>query len=160
MVELFAALGFAEGPRLRSESRFRLSPGRKLPTPARVERTPLGPDPSGGILTRFIHHGLGRLSRSRFFSVAPIPLGPGSFWQSDRTPGLLSRVPGELAQGTRNEDYSDEPPSNRTSTCRCIRLYGSTSRRMVNPAPFDRLVRPIYSGDAAHLEDVSNAPRR
>ena len=74
---------------------------------------------------------------------------------SDRTSGLLSR-----ANVALNEDYSDEPPSNRTSTCRCIRLYGSTSRRMVNPAPFDRLVRPIYSGDAAHLEDVSNAPRR
>jgi len=38
MVELFAALGFAQGPRTRSQVRSRASPRRELPTPAEVER--------------------------------------------------------------------------------------------------------------------------
>ncbi len=46
MVELFTALGFAEGPRLRSKSRFRLSPGWKLPTSAELNE-PSGPEPLG-----------------------------------------------------------------------------------------------------------------
>ena len=40
-----------------------------------------------------------------------------------------------------------------------IRLYGSASWREVNPAPLDRLVRPVLPGDAAHLEHVSTALR-
>ncbi len=158
MVELFAALGFAEGPRLRSRSRSRLSPGRELPTPAELNG-PHGPEPLGRDFHPLRPPRPWAIikNRPRYFSVAPIPPRRG-FARSDRTPGLLSRA-GRHRPGTQNEDYSDEPPSNRTSTYPCIRLYGSTSRRMVNPAPFGRLVRPTYTGDAAHLEDASNAPR-
>ena len=73
MVELFAAFGFAEGPRLRSKSRFRLSPGRKLPTPAELNG-PCRPEPLGRDF-----HPLRRITAScgikptRFFPVAPFP---------------------------------------------------------------------------------------
>ena len=96
----------------------------------------MSPGPSGGVFTRFIHHGPGSAPGS--FPVAPIL--PGTV-QSDRTPGLPSTA-GRLRPGRVNEVYSDEPPSNRTSTSRCIRLYGSTPWRVVNSAPFRRLVRP------------------
>ena len=120
----------------------------------------MGPGPSGGIFTRFVHHGLGRFRRVARGSSPSPRSAPASGASLDRIEHRdYSRMPGDIAAGTPDEDYSDEPPSNRTSTYPCIRLYGSTSRRMVNPAPFDRLVRPTYSGDAAHLEDVSKASR-
>ncbi len=159
MVELFAALGFAEGPRSRSKDRSRLSPGRGLPTPAELNEPPWARTPRAGFSPASSTTASLVLAYERGFSLSPQFPNVRDHDRSDRTPGLLSRAERRRSRHSL-EDYSDEPPSNRTSTYRCIRLYGSASRRMVNPAPFGRLVRPIYTGDAAHLEDVSNAPRR
>ena len=41
----------------------------------------------------------------------------------------------ELRDYSLNEDYSEEPPSNRTSHSRGIRLYGEPKRRVMKPAP-------------------------
>jgi len=194
VVELFTALGFAEGPRLRSKNRFRLSPGWKLPTSAELNE-PSGPEPLGRdfhplrritascgkaaevfpcrpVSTR--HRAAAqaiRQSSMSFTSGGTCPAtglrpsaecgdhdSPTRFQLSDRTPGLLSRAERRRSRHSI-EDYSDEPPSNRTSHSHGIRLYGSASRREVNPAPLDRLVRPVLPGDAAHLEHVSKALR-
>jgi hypothetical protein len=96
----------------------------------------MSPGPSGGVYTRFIHHGPGDPPGA--FPVAPIAWRP---MPSDRTSGLPSAA-GRLRPWRVSEVYSDEPPSNRTSTSRCIRLYGSAPWRVVSPAPFRRLVRP------------------
>lgn len=66
---------------------------------------------------------------------------------SDRTPGLLS--------GVLPEDYSDEPPLNRTSDSHRIRLEGPRPRRVVNPVPLARLVRPGLPGGRAHKHRVA-----
>ncbi len=194
MIELFAALGFAEGPRLRSKSRSRPSPGRELPTPAELNG-PFGPGPLGrdshplrpsrplaassrrgpSLSPRFhetLSGGAGNPAdvdvlhvRRHMPATGQLPSAecgdhdsPTRLHLSDRTPGLLSRAERRRSRHPV-EDYSDEPPSNRTSHSHGIRLYGSASWREVNPAPLDRLVRPVLPGDAAHLEDVSNAPR-
>ena len=160
MVELFTAPGFAEGPRLRSKSRSRLSPGRRLPTPAELNEPPWARTPRTGFSPASSTTASNEFKESlEVFLCRPDSLFQRTFSRSDRTPGLLSRA-GRRRPGHPFEDYSDEPPSNRTSPYRGIRLYGSASRRMVNPAPFGWLVRPTCTGDAAHLEDVSNAPRR
>lgn len=54
MVELFTAGGFVPGPRPRSRDRFRLSPGRKLPTRAELDGH-RSPGPSDGIRGRAAH---------------------------------------------------------------------------------------------------------
>jgi len=76
MVELFAALGFAEGPRRRSEHRSRPSPGRELLTPAELNG-PHGPEPLGrdSHPLRDITASMVFFSKrqSRFFPVAPFP---------------------------------------------------------------------------------------
>jgi hypothetical protein len=58
---------------------------------------------------------------------------------------------------THFRDYSDEPPSSRTSHSHGIRLYGSITRRVVNLAPLARLVRPGLPGVTARLDDASDA---
>jgi len=196
MVELFAAGGFASGPRLRSKSRFRLSPGRKLPTPAELSG-PRGPGPLGRDLHPLRDITASNVLRtSRFFPVAPFPRDverrrrqsgrhrwpssrtvhprksgnrvlprvkltthPRASDLSDRTPGLLCGTVLAYEPSGRLQVYSDEPPSNWTSHSRGIQLYESAPWRMVNPAPLDRLVRPVLPGGAAHLEDASNVPR-
>lgn len=96
------------------------------------------------------------------------PRRPSSPLLSGRTPGLLgdADVSGKslprnvlLAYGTTStsQDYSDEPPSNRTSHSHGIRLYGSITRRVVKLAPLARLVRPGLPGVTAHLDDASDA---
>lgn len=55
-------------------------------------------------------------------------------------------------------DYSLEPPSNRTSTSPCIRLYGPTTRRLVKPSPYPRLVRPGLPGVVVDLRGVLPPP--
>ena len=59
----------------------------------------------------------------------------------------------------RGEDYADEPPSNRTSHSHGIRLYWSALMRVVIAAPLAEVVSHGLPGSAAHLSDVSNAPR-
>jgi hypothetical protein len=78
---------------------------------------------------------------------------------SDRTSGLLSphRLPYEGSM--IGKDYADEPPSNRTSHSHGIRLYGSAPLRVVNSAPLVEVVSFDLPGGAAHLSNVSNAPR-
>ena len=80
MVELFTAVGFANGPRTWSKVRLRLLPTWRLPTPAHVERTcpcgqartpwadlrPCGRSPTSQ------HDGLDAFA-TRSFRIAPIP---------------------------------------------------------------------------------------
>jgi hypothetical protein len=64
----------------------------------------------------------------RGLSLSPSP--PELEW--DRTLGFL-RTFTLPNNGSQIRDYSNEPPSNRTSHSRGIRLYGPTSMRMVSP---------------------------
>ena len=175
MVELFTALGFAEGPRLRSKSRFRPSPGWKLPTPAELNG-PLRPEPLGrdfhplrhitascginrrglSLSPRFhetLSSGVGNpadIEVPRFRRDMPAPgqhrsaeCGdhdlPTRFQLSDRTSGLLSRAE-RRRSGHPIKDYSDEPPSNRTS--RRVRSQRVTScEALFQPLPSEPDVR-------------------
>src|SRR4051812_266731 len=97
MVELFAALGFAEGPRLRSKSRFRLSPGRKLPTPAELN----GPSGPGPLVRDF--HPLRRITASvgranEVIPCRPVSTGPVRHRIEHRD---YSHVLSNIAQGTQ-----------------------------------------------------------
>lgn len=112
----------------------------ELPTPAQVERSSLGhspdgPNPLGGFAPtwRVTARNVGCPTRR------VCPRRPDSNrlrgHPSDRTPGL------DLAEGPpsqRTRICSDEPPSNRTSTSRRIRLYGNTPLRLMKSAPLDR----------------------
>ena len=115
------------------EARSALSPAAELPTPAKVHRAaPHGvwPDPPWRDSHPFESpqpegHRLRRCAR-----VCPRrPVSRGT--PSDRTPGL---IPVERTSLHETGLYSDEPPSNRTSTSRCIRLYESVSRWLVRPS--------------------------
>ena len=71
------------------------------------------------------------LSQAQVFPCRP----PPGLVASGRTSRLLSR---QLQND--NEDYFDEPPSNRTSPSRGIRLYESASGGWLIPTPFIWLV--------------------
>jgi hypothetical protein len=81
---------------------------------------------------------------------------------SDRTSGLLC---GETALANNSsgrlprQDYSDEPPSSRTSASRRIRLYavGIVAEGKVRRAHIDG--ESTCARDAVQLSDVSDAPR-
>ena len=104
--------------RSRSRDRFHLSPGRKLPTQAEVERAGTlpgkashSPNPLDGILTRFDQDGFGHcLPKS--FHVAPIQEPSGALL-SDRTPGLLRLRPSGLQ---RQRDASGITPTSLRRT--------------------------------------------
>lgn len=51
-------------------------------------------------------------------------------------------------------DCSGEPPSNRTSPSRGIRLYGSGTSRWAAPRPFDALVKRASLGVPAMAENA------
>ena len=139
VVQLFAVPGLSGDPRAWSTARSRPSPGRELPTPARVERTGHAgwPGPPGGDFHPFGHHGPAP-ARERGLSLSPTFLpgrpnlaglgGPASGAgqtspafpdPSNRTPGLPHRVRGR-PRGTTGPGglYSGEPPSNRMSPSR------------------------------------------
>lgn len=163
MVELFTVGSFARTP-----APSRAGPCRRrqrAPHAGQVERTlrdfhPIvpqsgcGPNPPGGIFTLLDDCGL---DSCRGQSLSPLVRRTKTV--SDRTPGLLRPhlLPYEGSVGGR--DYADEPPSNRTSHSHGIRLYGSAPLRVVNSAPLVEVVSFDLPGGAAHLDDVSNAPR-
>jgi len=148
MVELFAVECLARSPGWSGP--VPLVAQRELPTPARVERTgrvttAWALDPPGGI-----HHPFaadGRRWLHQLWAV-PVALSPTDGWSSDRTPGLSE---GQLA-GRRH--YSGEPPSNRTSPSRGIRLYGPGTSRWAAPRPFGAWVRRASLGVPAMAEDA------
>ena len=134
MVELFAAGHLTPTPAV-VVSRSRVLPRRELPTPARLngpERCypPLAQNPRDGIS--------GRTPRTRFEPQLPQGTTPPGFSpvardsrlktsKSDRRPRLLrrtARLPYEGSAGPPSGDYVGQPPSNRTSAYRRIRLYG------------------------------------
>src|SRR5688572_27902542 len=122
MVKLFTAPGFAEGPRLRSKNRSRLSPGRRLPTPAELNGPPWARTPRAGLSPASSTTALGDQKESPEVFLRR-PDSPTWGTSLDRIEHRdYSRVPGDAATGTQNEDYSDEPPSNRTSPYPGIRL--------------------------------------
>jgi len=51
------------------------------------------------------------------------------------------------------EVYCQKPPSNRTSTSRCIRLYGSLARRVVSPSPSTWVVAQVFRVQAPIFGD-------
>lgn len=55
-----------------------------------------------------------------------------------------------------SQDYSSKPPSSTASISRCTALYGHNTRRMVNPVPLDRLVRPVLPGVLRCPIDISH----
>lgn len=140
--------------------------GRELPTPARLNEPHetstrsaaerLWSEPPGRDF-----HPLERLRprrESRSFPVAPLLRNLVNL--SDRTSGLLSPHLLPYKGSMRGEDYADEPPSNRTSHSHGIRLYGSQHHcGWLNAAPLAEVVSLSLPGGAAHLSDVSNAPR-
>ena len=115
-----------------SPLRFGLSPGSKLPTPGKLNEVcnpePLAQDyafsSSENTSPVLINDGLENISR--YFRIALAQ-------DNSRTSPILHRI--ELSDYSvsmqlaykcqlRKSDYSTKPPSNRTSTSRCIRLYG------------------------------------
>lgn len=115
MVELFVAGGLPPGRRLRSQAGSDLSPGRTLPTPAALNGhglSPGSPDPTDGIRTRFEPSRPHATSRARCSPVAPARGRAHRIERPDWAAGIQSQ-----------RDYSDEPPSNWTSTSRRIQLY-------------------------------------
>lgn len=125
----------------------------ELPTAARVERCASSksrtPNPRGGLRGRPEHRSSPPPHRFRYDSSDPVPRDragvcpgrPGSPLASvrdvlpvpsDRSCGLFSGV--EHWAHTRRL-YSQQPPSSRTSTSRCIRLYVPPT----TTAPMERL---------------------
>jgi hypothetical protein len=147
--------------------------GRSLPLPAEssprrpgwtdLTRLPpdlpqsgYGPGPLGGICTLLDDCGL---DSHRGQSLSPLVRGSENRTPSDRTSGLLRPRLLPYEGSMSGQDYADEPPSNRTNTSPRIRLYGSAPVRVVNSAPLAEVVSLGLPGGAAHLCDVSNAPR-
>jgi hypothetical protein len=132
VVELFAAGGFAAGPRT-SHVRFGLSPGTKLPTSARLNealsiglRTPwTGLRTATLRLTRFEHDGL-RWRTSKDCPHRPQSSESAGCGVSDRMLGLLCmRLSAKQRQPNAGlQDYSNKPPSNWTNQSPGIQLYG------------------------------------
>ena len=157
MVELFAAPDLPKVPDSGQRVGSACHQVGELPTPAELNepigaRTPrTGFSPASTITAS--------ASKSReVFPCRPAPLRRrASLHRIEHRD--YSQQAGRRRPRPSVEDYSDEPPSNRTSTSRCIRLYGSTSRRVVSPASLSRLVRLGLPGDAAHLNHASKAPR-
>lgn len=126
-----------------------------------VPQSGYGPNPLGGIFTLLDDYVL-ELAHE-VFPCRPSseePQEPYRIEHRDWSRRVFSQPPNTEGGGsTRNEDYADEPPSNRTSHSHGIRLYGSAPVRVVNAAPLAEVVNHGLPGGTAHLSDVSNAPR-
>ena len=150
MVELFAAARLTSGPRT-SQVRFRLSPARKLPTPARLnalrEREPPGQDYATFVASpALVDDGLGQNS-SQGMSASP-PLMTGTRAPSDRIVRLLA--PKCLTYNvSRRSGLLDEASVehgellSQYHALRADRVTGGES------VPLARLVRPSLPGAVA-----------
>jgi hypothetical protein len=160
----YSSSGLCPERRVWSATRSRLSPGRELPTPAKLNE-PLGSGPLGRDLHPLCVTATSPARRrSRHVAVAPAPEACGLGPQ-----GACHRI--------ECRDYSDgrrfcdtkaacvymvriTPTSlrrARTSDSRRIRLYGSAPWRDGESLPSGLLVRQSFVGGAAHFGNVSEA---
>lgn len=128
IVELFTAGFLARSPRW--SPRFGLSPGSKLPTPAALKelaRNTQAHSPADGIWGKTSPHPLcprtALLRRARFFRLAQIPdekhQQQGDDHRIERRDYSGGVASPHTTGACNNQDYSDEPPLNWTSTSRC-----------------------------------------
>jgi hypothetical protein len=122
VVALLAVPGLPEEPRARS-ARSRRSPGRELPTPARVERAAWARAPRRGFPPlRPARPGLEDSSRA-------FPRRPPSASCNSAIGSNIGIGPGRGGdRRPRTRVYSDEPPSSRASKSPSTRLYGHRRR--------------------------------
>jgi hypothetical protein len=179
MVELFIAAGFSRSRRA-GQARSDPSPDSELPTPAGLNEVRDPRAPRTGLrclrsLTRFNGGGSAALCAAKSVRIAHSSEGAAflfrrpvarecRFAEKERRAAIGSNVGITLDRLRRTvpaaaaKDYSDKPPSNRTSTSRCIRLYGSVARREAIPAPLAQKVNLGLPGATAHLSCVSHVP--
>lgn len=157
MVELFAALGFAEGPRRRSEHRSRPSPGRELPTPAELNGPP-GPEPLGrdSHPLRNIAASISFSQRqSRFFPVAPFPRDI----ERRRGQSGRRRWPPSRADHPRDSGDRDLPRVKFTTHPRAVRPLSDRTSGLVSRTQLERRnndVAPRHPREGYSDEPPSN----